>query len=204
MKEEIPKKTVYRLSLYNRCLERLGDSAGGTVSSETLAKVAGVKPTQLRKDLAYCGQFGKRGLGYDVLHLRRRLADTLGSATLQPVILIGAGNLGSALLRYHGFAREGFEVVAAFDVNPLRLAARSEIPVLPMRELEKYLERREIKIAILCVPATTAQEVCNRLLAAGIQAILNFSPIVLQVPPDVTVNNVNLAIELESLGYFVR
>lgn len=204
MKEDIPKKTVYRLSLYNRCLERLGQSSGATVSSETLARVAGVKPTQLRKDLAYCGQFGKRGLGYDVEHLRQRLADTLGSTTLQPVILIGTGNLGSALLRYNGFAREGFEVVAAFDLQPTRKVEGCEIPILSMTRLRRHVMDNKIKLAILSVPATAAQEVANQLAESGIQAILNFAPIILQVPAEVTVNNVNLAVELESLGYFVR
>jgi redox-sensing transcriptional repressor len=204
MKEDIPKKTVYRLSLYNRCLERLGDKAGPTVSSETLARVAGVKPTQLRKDLAYCGQFGKRGLGYDVAHLRERLADTLGTTTLQPVILVGAGNLGSALLRYGGFAREGFEVVAAFDAQPGGRTHSGTVPIFPVEQMGVFIKNRGIKIAILCVPANVAQESANELVENGIQAILNFAPAILQVPVEVTVNNVNLAVELESLGYFVR
>ncbi|MGH8047537.1 MAG: winged-helix domain-containing protein, partial [Chthoniobacterales bacterium] len=105
MKESIPRKAVYRLSLYKRCLERLAGGTTATVSSEALAKVAGVKPTQLRKDLGYCGQLGKRGLGYDIVTLRARLTDALGRTSLQPVVLVGAGNLGSALLRYEeGFA----------------------------------------------------------------------------------------------------
>src|SRR5438094_8554328 len=114
----IPRKTVYRLSLYLRCLARLKDNNIHTVSSEALAKVAGVKPTQLRKDLTYFGQFGTRGLGYDVAALTKKLTDVLGTARLQPVVLVGAGHLGAALVRYQGFAREGFEVVGAFDVEP--------------------------------------------------------------------------------------
>ena len=204
MKEDIPKKTVYRLSLYNRCLERLAASPNGTVSSETLARVAGVKPTQLRKDLAYCGQVGKRGLGYEIELLHSRLTATLGHTALQPVILIGAGNLGAALLRYTGFAREGFEIVAAFDTQPPPRTSDLPAPVFGMNRLEKFVREQTIKIAILCIPATTAQEVCNQLVKNGIQAILNFAPLILQVPENVTVNNVNLAIELESLGYFIK
>ena len=117
---EIPRKTVYRLSTYLRCLAPLREKKIQTVSSEALAKVAGVKPTQLRKDLAYFGTFGTRGLGYDVTELYRRIADELGTSRLQPVILIGLGNLGMALLSYRGFEKEGFEIVAAFDVEPNR------------------------------------------------------------------------------------
>ncbi len=205
MKEVIPRKTVYRLSLYKRCLERLGEGAGRTVSSESLAKVAGVKPTQLRKDLTHCGQFGKRGLGYDVQTLGDRLDEVLGRARLHPTILVGAGNLGSALLRYQeGFGREGFEIAAAFDAAPRKRSEDIRVPIFPIGRLEKFVGENSIKMAILCVPGTAAQEIANTLVAAGIQAVLNFAPIVLQVPSHVMVNNVNLAIELESLSYFIQ
>src|SRR5580692_6164027 len=114
----MPRKTIYRLSIYLRCLARLRDNAIRTVSSEALARVAGVKSTQLRKDLAYFGQFGTRGLGYDVEQLARMTSDLLGTNSLQPVILVGVGNLGLALLSYRGFEQEGFEIVAAFDTDP--------------------------------------------------------------------------------------
>lgn len=205
MKESIPRKTVYRLSLYKRCLDRLPQGESVTVSSEALAKVAGVKPTQLRKDLGYCGQFGKRGLGYEVATLRQRLADALGRTSLQPVVLVGAGNLGSALLRYEdGFAREGFEIAAAFDAQPKKRSRDVKTPVYPLSRMGRYIAEHDVKMAILCVPGVAAQEMCNNLVAAGIQAILNFAPIVLQVPAKVMVNNVNLAIELENLSYFIR
>ena len=115
---EIPRKTIYRLSIYLRCLARLRENGIGTVSSEALAKAAGVKSTQLRKDLAYFGTFGTRGLGYDVAELSQKIADELGTSRLQPVILVGVGNLGLALLSYRGFEKEGFEIVAAFDAEP--------------------------------------------------------------------------------------
>ncbi len=205
MKESIPRKTVYRLSLYNRCLERIDASQGATVSSEALAKIAGVKPTQLRKDLAHCGQFGKRGLGYDIAILRQQLAMTLGTTGLQPVVLIGTGNLGSALLRYQeGFAKEGFEIRAAFDAHPQKRSTDISVEFFPMDGLARYVSEHAVKMAILCVPGTVAQEVCNTLVACGIQAILNFAPIILQTPAHVAVNNVNLAIELENLSYFIR
>ncbi len=201
----IPRKTVYRLSLYQRALQRLRVNKIETVSSAALAKAAGVKPTQLRKDLTYFGQFGTRGLGYNVEALSRRLTEALGTTQLQPVILVGAGHLGSALLRYHGFAKEGFEVVAAFDVHVSKTRSREiGVKVLPMTSLSDFVTENRIKMAILTVPGTVAQEVANDLVAAGVLAILNFAPIILQVPDNVVVNNVDLAIELENLSYFIQ
>ena len=200
----IPRKTVYRLSLYFRILERLRQNRIVTVSSAALAKAAGVKPTQLRKDLTYFGQFGTRGLGYKVDALLSQLTSVLRTAKFQPVILIGAGNLGSALLRYDGFAKEGFEIVAAFDIRPEGAkGGNSRIPVLPMSELQSFIGTNGAKLAILTVPGMSAQAVANQLVEAGVQAILNFSPLILQVPSNVVVNNVNLAIELENLSYFI-
>ena len=201
----IPRKTVYRLSLYYRALQRLKANKIETVSSAALSKAAGVKPTQLRKDLAYFGQFGTRGLGYNVLALSARLTEALGTTHLQPVILVGAGRLGSALLRYGGFAKEGFEVVAAFDLDVSRRRARDlGVRVLPMTAIAEFIRANRIKMAILTVPGTVAQEVANELVTAGILAILNFAPIILQVPDNVFVNNVDLAIELENLSYFIQ
>lgn len=205
IRPEIPRKTIYRLSIYLRCLQRLKGNAIRTVSSDALAKAAGVKPTQLRKDLTYFGQFGTRGLGYDVEQLAAMISDLLGTKRLQPVVLVGVGNLGLALLSYRGFEQEGFEIVAAFDVRADRLRIKqSKQPLLPMERLEETVRERAVRMAIVAVPATAAQEVTNRLVACGIAGILNFSPIVLQVPEDVTVNNVNLAIELENLSYFIQ
>ncbi|HEY6167919.1 MAG TPA: redox-sensing transcriptional repressor Rex [Verrucomicrobiae bacterium] len=205
VRSEIPRKAVYRLSLYLRCLQRLKLNAIRTVSSEALARAAGVKSTQLRKDLTYFGQFGTRGLGYDVEQLAKMITDTLGTNSLQPVILVGVGNLGSALLSYRGFAQEGFEVTAAFDLDAARFRHRPAVkPVYAMDKLREFVRAHRVKMAIVTVPASAAQEVTNDLLAAGITGILNFAPIVLAVPEDVTVNNVNLAIELENLSYFVQ
>ena len=201
----IPRKTVYRLSLYYRALQRLRANKIDTVSSAALAKAAGVKPTQLRKDLTYFGQFGTRGLGYSVEALSARLTEALGTTHLQPVILVGAGHLGSALLRYPGFAKEGFEVVAAFDLEPARARTRDlGVKVLPMNKMVDFVNQQKIKMAILTVPANVAQEVTNDLVEGGILAVLNFAPIILQVPDNVVVNNVDLAIELENLSYFIQ
>ncbi|BCU75519.1 redox-sensing transcriptional repressor Rex [Luteolibacter sp. LG18] len=204
-KVDIPKKAIYRLSIYYRCLQRLKENGVETVSSTALARAAGVKPSQLRKDLAYFGQFGTRGLGYPVDLLATTIRETLGRERLQPVVLIGAGNLGSALLRYQGFQKEGFEVVAAFDSAPDAARARGiSVPVHADTELDDFLVKHGIKLAILCIPVEFAQATANRLVAAGVQGILNFSPILLEVPADVTVNNVDLALELEHLSYFIR
>jgi len=202
---DIPRKTIYRLSIYLRCLARLREKDIGTVSSEALAKAAGVKSTQLRKDLAYFGTFGTRGLGYDVGDLSQKIAEELGTSSLQPVILVGVGNLGLSLLSYRGFEKEGFEIVAAFDAEPRRKRDKEiKQPILGMEELARFVAERGVKMAILTVPAAAAQAVANQLIECGVSGILNFSPIVLAVPEDVMVNNVNLAIELENLSYFIQ
>jgi len=200
---DIPRKSIYRLSIYQRCLGKLRENEVDTVSSEALARAAGVKSTQLRKDLAYFGQFGTRGLGYNVDVLSRTIADVLGHNRLQPVILVGVGNLGSALLRYGGFRKEGFEVVAAFDLSPKRTVDMS-IPILGMEEMSGFIRKHQVKMAILTVPVSSAQAVTNQMVEAGIQAVLNFSPTVLDVPENVVVNSVDLAVELENLSYFIR
>ena len=203
-KVEIPKKAIYRLSIYQRCLGKLQENGKETVSSSALAGAAGVKPAQLRKDLAYFGQFGTRGLGYSVSELRDAILEVLGREQLQPVVMVGAGNLGVALLRYRGFEKEGFEVVAAFDAVPETVVSRGiSVPVYGQGEVARFVRENDVKLAILCVPGGVAQEAANELVDAGVQGILNFSPTLLEVPEAVTVNNVDLALELENLSYFV-
>jgi redox-sensing transcriptional repressor len=201
----IPRKTIYRLSIYLRCLARLHENGIETVSSEALAKAAGVKSTQLRKDLAYFGTFGTRGLGYEVAELYKKIADELGTSRLQPVILVGVGNLGQALLSYRGFEKEGFEIVAAFDADPKRKRDKElKQPIYSTDNLPEFVRQHGVKMAILTVPVAVVQEVTNGLVRAGITGILNFAPIMLDVPEEVSVNNVNLAIELENLSYFIQ
>jgi redox-sensing transcriptional repressor len=202
---EIPRKAVYRLSVYFRGLQRLKANGIRTVASEALAKAAGVKSTQLRKDLTYFGQFGTRGLGYVVEELADMIADVLGTTRLQPVVLVGVGNLGLALLSYRGFEKEGFEIIAAFDIDAERCRGNaSSIAIHDMDKLAPLVRERKVKMAILTVPAPAAQEVTNALVQCGITGILNLAPLVLEVPEPVVVNNVNLAIELENLSYFVQ
>src|SRR5271154_4178283 len=142
-RQPISRKTVYRLSLYYRSLQRLKANQIATVSSAALAKAAGVKRTQLRKDLMYCGQFGTRWLGYDVEALSSKLTEALGTARLQPVVLVGVGNLGAALLHCGGFAKEGFEIVAAFDSDPSpKQAAEPRVPLLVMNALSAFVAER--------------------------------------------------------------
>ncbi len=202
---DIPRKAIYRLSLYLRCLQRLKDNGIQTVSSDALAQAAGVKPTQLRKDVTYFGQFGRRGLGYEVDQLSQMIIDLLGTASLQKVILVGVGNLGTALLSYRGFDKEGFEIVAAFDRFPDQPRSKKiKQPLLGMEKLAAIVDEHAAKMAIISVPGQEAQEVANDLVEAGITGILNFAPVVLQVPDEVMVNNVNLAMELENLSYFIQ
>jgi redox-sensing transcriptional repressor len=201
----MPRKTIYRLSIYLRCLARLRENGIGTVSSEALAKAAGVKSTQLRKDLAYFGTFGTRGLGYDVSELSQKISGELGTSRLQPVVLVGVGHLGLALISYRGFEKEGFEIIAAFDTEPNRRRDKKITqPILALDELPKFIAEHGVKMAILSVPVAVAQEMANKLIECGVMGILNFAPIVLAVPEDVMVNNVNLAIELENLSYFIQ
>jgi len=204
-KLEIPQKSIYRISLYNRCLERLQENGHELVSSTALATAAGVNPSQLRRDLAYFGTFGTRGRGYPVEALRMAIHEGLGRAKLQPVIMVGAGNLGRALLRYDGFKKEGYDILAAFDSAADDLSEKTiPVPLFSSEKISSFVKKHHVRMAILCVPAEFAQEAVNTLVKAGIQGVLNFSPAVLQVPADVTVNNVDLALELENLSYFIR
>lgn len=205
IRSEIPRKTIYRLSAYLRCLARLKQNSIRTVSSEALAKAARVKSTQLRKDLTYFGQFGTRGLGYDVEQLCRLISDVLGTNSLQPVILVGVGNLGLALLSYRGFEQEGFDIIAGFDTDLQRKRNKQvRQPIYRLDKLPDVIRERGVRMAILAVPPSEAQEVARRLVECGITGILNFAPVDLEVPEEVMVNNVNLAIELEHLCYFVQ
>lgn len=205
-KIDIPRKTVYRLSLYQRALQKLRDQGVETVSSEDLASAAGVKSTQLRKDLGHVGQFGTRGLGYGVTTLSDAISGVMGLSMLQPVVMVGVGNLGAALLRYSGFRKEGFEIIAAFDADPAHVKSTTEemgVPVHDVARLGKYIADHGVRMAIIAVPETAGQIVADTLVESGVQAILNFSPAVLNVPEEVVVNHVDLAAELGSLSFFI-
>jgi redox-sensing transcriptional repressor len=202
----IPRNAVYRLSLYRHCLQQFHEGGIQTISSDALAEAAGVKPTQLRKDLNYFGQFGTRGRGYNVEELLRAASEVLGTNRLQPVVIMGVGNLGSALMAYQGFARAGFQILAGFDLDWRERQKHKQFkqPILSPDELAPFCRKHKVKLSILTVPALAAQEAAEQLVEAGVRAILNFTPTVLRLPKSVTVNNVNLASELENLSYFGR
>jgi redox-sensing transcriptional repressor len=199
---KISDSAVRRLSHYLRFLDEFEAAAMRTVSSDDLAERGGITSAQVRKDLSHFGSFGKRGTGYPVGALRERIVEILGLGRTWRVALVGAGKLGAALFHYGGFRRQGFEVVAAFDTDPSKIGRRwGEIAIDDVADLARVVRKREIEIAIITTPAEAAQEVADALVSAGIEAILNFAPRKLIVPPEVTLRDVSLTIELESLTF---
>ena len=199
---KIAESTVRRLSLYLRFLEEFEEQGIGTVSSDALALRGGTTSAQVRKDLSFFGSFGKRGLGYAVPELAGRLREILGLGRDYQVVLLGAGKIGSALVQYRGFQKRGFEIVGIFDVDPAKIGKRwNGLTVSDISQLESELAGQAIDIGVLVTPAEVAQELADRLVKLGTKAILNFAPVQLAVPDDVSVKNVNLALELEALSY---
>ncbi|HPF62091.1 MAG: redox-sensing transcriptional repressor Rex [Gemmatimonadetes bacterium] len=199
---KIADSTVRRLAIYLRFLEEFQHQGRDTISSEALANRAGTTSAQVRKDLSFFGSFGKRGLGYDVHALADRLREILGLGHRYRVIIIGAGRLAGALVQYAGFSARGFEIKAVVDRDPAKIGhVWDEITVEDVADLEAIVAREAVEIAILVTPADPAQALVDRLVAAGVTAILNFAPVQLHVPEGVDVKNVNLAVELETLSY---
>jgi len=199
---KIAESTVRRLSLYLRFLEEFEEQGMETVSSEALAARGGTTSAQVRKDLSFFGSFGKRGLGYSVAELVRRLREILGLGRTYRVAMIGAGKIGSALVQYRGFRQRGFEIVAIFDADPAKVGRNwNGLTVRDVKELEGELRRQIVDIAVIVTPADAAQAVADKVVGLGVKAILNFAPIQLMVPDDVVVKTVNLALELETLSY---
>jgi redox-sensing transcriptional repressor len=203
--ESVSELTTNRLSVYLRCLNVLDGAGVRTVSSQALAEQFHLNAAQIRKDLAYFGEFGVRGVGYYVKELRRHLRQILGLDRRVAVAIIGAGNLGLALADYPGFRVEGFEIAALFDAAREKIGQRSRggVPIQDIRHLRRIVRREQIKIAAIAVPAGPAQAVVNSVVAAGIKAILNFTPGTLKVPPDVKLKSVDLTVSLESLSFFL-
>ena len=203
--DAISELTTNRLSVYLRCLDTLDASGVRTVSSRALAEQFHLNAAQIRKDLAYFGEFGVRGVGYYVKELRRHLRQILGIEKAVRVAIMGAGNLGLALADYPGFRDEGFEIAALFDATRDKIgkSSRSGVPIYDIRELRTVVRRAQITIAVVAVPADAAQAVVSAVVAAGIKAVLNFSPGALQVPPDVKLKSVDLTVSLESLSFFL-
>ena len=199
---KIADSTVRRLSLYLRFLEEFEDQGIATVSSDALALRGGTTSAQVRKDLSFFGSFGKRGLGYAVPELAGRLREILGLGREYRVVLLGAGKIGSALVQYRGFQKRGFEIVGIFDVDPAKIGKRwNGVEVGNVADLESKARELGVDIAVLVTPADVAQELADRIVGLGVKAILNFAPVQLAVPEDVSVKNVNLALELEALSY---
>ena len=203
--EQVSELTTNRLSVYLRCLNTLDELGVQTISSQSLAERFHLNAAQIRKDLAYFGEFGVRGVGYYVRDLKRHLRQILGLDRKLRVAIIGAGNLGLALADYQGFRQEGFEISALFDTLKEKVGqqSRSGVPIHDIGELKKVSRRDGIRIAVIAVPAPYAQHVLGLVVAAGIKAVLNFSPGTLQVPPDVKLKSVDLTVSLESLSFFL-
>jgi len=201
----IPEATVNRLPVYLRALYALADRGIATVSSEELATAAGVNSAKLRKDLSHLGSYGTRGVGYDVEYLVYQVSRELGLTQDWPVVIVGAGNLGHALANYGGFASRGFRVAALFDTDPVVVGTKiaSQI-VRHADEIEPVITHHRVSIGVIAVPAAAAQGVCDRLVAAGITSILNFAPVVLNVPSGVDVRKVDLSIELQILAFHAQ
>jgi redox-sensing transcriptional repressor len=203
--DQVSELTTNRLSVYLRCLNVLEDAGVRTISSQALAEQFHLNAAQIRKDLAYFGEFGVRGVGYYVRDLKRHLRQILGLDRKLRVAIMGAGNLGLALADYPGFRQEGFEISALFDTLKEKVGqqSRSGVAIHDITDLKKVVRREGIRIAVIAVPAAYAQHVLGLVVAAGIKAVLNFSPGSLQAPPDVKLKSVDLTVSLESLSFFL-
>lgn len=203
----VPGPTIRRLSLYLRQLEAFQGAGHDTISSKQLGEVLRVTDAQVRKDLAYFGQFGRPGIGYRVNELIGRARKILGTDRMWPTALVGAGNLGRALVAYRGFTKKGFRIVAVFNkessIVGQTLPHAGGLTVLPVSKLPETVQAKNIRIGIIAVPASEAQPVAEQMLQAGIQGVLNFAPVALDVAPGVPVAAVDLAINLEQLAFQV-
>ncbi len=201
---QVPKAVVSRLSLYLRELQHLVRDGQETISSTQLGTLLGLTDAQVRKDLAYFGQFGYPGIGYRCSELIQAIKGILGTNQTWGVALVGVGNLGRALAGYRGFAQQGFNLLAAFDVDPAKVGDTVEgVPVYHHDQLPIVIQQHKIRLAVLAVPATMAQSVADTLVAAGVEGILNFAPVTLSLPKQVRVVGVDLAMELEQLSFAV-
>ena len=199
----IPEATVGRLPIYLRALVEMAERGATTISSGDLAEAAGVNSAKVRKDLSYLGSYGTRGVGYDVAYLIHQVRRELGLTQDWPVVIAGAGNLGHALSNYKGFTERGFRIAAIVDNAPDKVGERiGPMTVEPIERLPAIVRREDIAIGVICTPAGAAQEVADRMVAAGIRSILNFAPAVIAVQDSVSVRKVDLSIELQILAYY--
>lgn len=205
-RDGVSEFTTERLSIYLRCLAQLEAAGTVTVSSARLAECFHLNSAQIRKDLACIGELGIRGVGYRVSELKEHIARTLGIDRTRPIVIFGAGNLGSALADHRGFNENGFSVVALFDDDPAKAGrtTRNGVAIRPVGELRAIVERQRVEIGIIAVPAPAAAFVCGLLADAGIPAILNFAPVQLELRPGVCIKSVDLRIDLESLSFALK
>ncbi len=202
--EAVPKAVVSRLSLYLRELQRLVRDGHQTISSNQLGNLLGFTDAQVRKDLAYFGHFGNPGIGYRCEQLISEIRRILGTDRSWTVAMVGVGNLGRALLGYKGFGTQNFRIVAAFDVDVAKTGATIEgVPIHPLEKLTEVVRGQRIKLGMIVVPAAAAQPVADKLVAAGVEGVVNFAPVTLLLPPTVSLVGVDLAMELEQLSFAV-
>lgn len=202
-RRSIPEATVARLPIYLRALQEMDDEQVVTVSSEKLAELAGVNAAKVRKDLSHFGSYGTRGVGYDVEYLLFHIRRELGLTHDWPCVIVGMGNLGQALANYGGFSERGFVVAALVDADPAKVGTTiAGVEVDPLEDLPRLVRRRHISIGVIATPAAAAQEVADRMVAAGIESILNFAPTVIAVPGHISVRKVDLAVELQILSFY--
>jgi len=201
----ISEPTISRLSIYLRCVEQLLDAGVETVSSQQLAKRFNLNSAQIRKDLAYFGEFGVRGVGYNVSQLRQYVVEILGLDRERRLVIVGAGNLGSALCHYSGFSGGNFLVVGVLDSDPSRIgdATPAGLLVEDAERLPEIVSQRQVEVGIITTPAGAAQSVCDSMVDAGLRAILNFAPMRLRAPESVVVKSVDLKVHLEELSFFL-
>ena len=203
--DSFPNPAVRRLSLYLRQLESFKRKDRRTISSRQLGESLNLTDAQVRKDLAYFGQFGHPGIGYRVDDLIGQVKHILGTDRTWNVLLVGAGNLGRALMAYRGFDAKGFKLVAVFDNDPEKAGTRQgEFDVHALSDLVPMVQQLKIQLGIMAVPPDAAQEVADQLVAAGVRGLLNFAPVSIRVPPDVALNAVDLAVQLEQLSFQVN
>ncbi|NQU17869.1 MAG: redox-sensing transcriptional repressor Rex [Candidatus Saganbacteria bacterium] len=205
MPRNIPRKTIQRVLLYHRYLTFLLQQGTRDISSKSLADILETKPSQVRKDLSYFGKFGTQGAGYDVLELRDRIGMIMGIQKIRKICIVGMGNLGEALAGYKGLDDLGFKVSAVFDNSKQKIGRKIKgFRCHDIGKLYQIIKKDGIELAVLTVPAAAAQEVARRLEKAGIKAILNFTPVKLTLSNKVKISNVDLAVELKTLSFFVR
>jgi redox-sensing transcriptional repressor len=199
----IPEATVGRLPIYLRALVEMAENGSSTISSNDLAGAAGVNSAKVRKDLSYLGSYGTRGVGYDVAYLIHQVRRELGLTQHWPVVIAGAGNLGHALSNYKGFSERGFRIAALVDNAEDKVGELiGEMAIEHIDQLPEIVRREDVAIGVISTPAGAAQEVADRMVAAGIRSILNFAPAVISVPDHVSVRKVDLSIELQILAYY--